>query len=286
MFVPQVPQYPILGYVLGGAALVGVPSALQAFFTRGPKRSKVAVIIGMGLTGFIGYTALTEMGNVLFVWHVIGMIFAIFTLQPCAVHMIHSRKSETDPDRRLKRVKSHKNLQIASMIAATVGFLAVFLNKPAGFPGKHFMSVHALVGLLGLCLMALNITHSAIKQGNPFKPKVMWTSFLHRFLGSFAFVACITAACLGMYNRTVVIDWEARPLTFSIPETWWVMEGWGRKVMGAWYTQSVISGAMFLIPLMLWPGKAPPPKAPKATAKKETKKESKPETKPETKKNK
>lgn len=271
------------GLVLAFAAMISIPSVLQAVFARGPQRTKLAIILGLGVTGFITYKTLKEMGMVLFVWHVLGMALAIFALQPCALHMILCRKSETDAAKRTKRVKAHKNLQIAAFVAATVGFLAVFLNKPAGFPGKHFTSVHGLVGLCGLLLMVINHLQAAIMQGNPIKPKMMWVSSVHRSLGSLTFVVCIIAASLGLYNRTVVVDWEATPLNFSLPDEYMKFEGWGTKNLGYQQTVWTISIVLFLLPNMLFPGE-PAKKAVKKkgqdaivgepeTKKKETKKD-------------
>merc|ERR1712113_946454 len=112
----------------------------------------------LGLALSIAVTALTlRKGNNLFVWHVIGMSLAVFAFQPAALHCILARRSAGAAEARHLLIHRHKLLQFAVTGAALAGFLAIYLNKPPGFPGKHFSSVHSMVGLTGLLLLLFNV---------------------------------------------------------------------------------------------------------------------------------
>mmetsp|Transcript_93974 Transcript_93974/g.292614 ORF Transcript_93974/g.292614 Transcript_93974/m.292614 type:complete len:298 (-) Transcript_93974:108-1001(-) len=257
-----VPKYPELSYLLWIPGLLGVPLVLRALVRHGgPVRTRLAALVGIILATTLTVLTLSK-GNNLFVWHVIGMGGAVFGLQPAAVHSVLAKHSFSDSASRVSRVQDHKLLQIALAPAVAAGFLAIYLNKPAGFPGKHFMSVHSLVGLAAMALMLWNLAHAAYRQGSPFAPKLNWVSRLHRVTGACAFVLSTCAAILGLFNRTAVVDWEQRPVRFSLPDTWYQMGGWSKTTHGPELTWAFIASALLVLVLLLLPGKGAPAKAP------------------------
>mmetsp|Transcript_48836 Transcript_48836/g.105254 ORF Transcript_48836/g.105254 Transcript_48836/m.105254 type:complete len:277 (+) Transcript_48836:169-999(+) len=256
-----VPGFPLLASALVFAGVTGGPSLLRALWlSGGTLRSKMSIWHGVGLT--ITIAALTlKKGNNLFAWHVIGMCVGILIFQPAALHSILARHSFKDADTRKARTFDHKLLQTAVVISVTVGFLAIFFNKPAGFPGKHFMSVHSLVGATALGFMALNMLDAMYRQGaNPLKPKLTWVSNLHRSTGTIAFVLALVAIMLGLYNRTPVVDWAVQPIQFSLPSSWYQMDGWSKNTHGEMLTWLFIVSALVLLLNMLSPGaiRSPP----------------------------
>lgn len=196
-------------------------------------------------------------GNTLFVWHVIGMSVAVFAFQPAALHSMLARRSFSDSEVRKTKVRDHKFLQLASASAIAGGFSAIYLNKPAGFPGKHFMSAHSLVGVVAMTLMSGNMIHAAYRQGQPLRPQLLWASRAHRVLGTLAFVSAFIATLLGLYNRTPVVDWTVSPIRFSLPDTWSKMDGWSMSTHGTGLTWAFIVIALFLLAMMLLPGEVP-----------------------------
>mmetsp|Transcript_43326 Transcript_43326/g.135476 ORF Transcript_43326/g.135476 Transcript_43326/m.135476 type:complete len:291 (-) Transcript_43326:114-986(-) len=252
-----VPKYPVLGHLIAASGLLGVPLAIRALALKGgPTGSRLAAFVGLLLA--LAITVLTLLkGNNLFVWHVIGMAGAVFGLQPAAIHSVLAKQSFGDAATRASRVKDHKLLQGAVMGLVTGGFFAIYLNKPAGFPGKHFMSVHSLVGLAAIYLMLWNMVHGIYRQGSPLAPKLNWASRLHRTAGSCALTLSVVAAVLGLFNRTPVVDWEQRPIRFSLPATWSQMGGWAVSTHGAGLTWAFI-GAALLVLVLLLPGRGKP----------------------------
>eukprot|EP00446_Apocalathium_sp_SHHI-4_P036417 CAMPEP_0177311664 /NCGR_PEP_ID=MMETSP0368-20130122/10477_1 /TAXON_ID=447022 ORGANISM="Scrippsiella hangoei-like, Strain SHHI-4" /NCGR_SAMPLE_ID=MMETSP0368 /ASSEMBLY_ACC=CAM_ASM_000363 /LENGTH=286 /DNA_ID=CAMNT_0018770673 /DNA_START=23 /DNA_END=879 /DNA_ORIENTATION=+ len=215
----------------------------------------MSVFHGLGLTVTIASLTLKQ-GNSLFVWHVIAMSLGVLVFQPAALHSILARHSFKDPETRKARVMDHKLLQMAVMGSVAVGFLAIFLNKPAGFPGRHFMSVHSLVGLFALALMGWNILDAGYRQGSPFAPKLLWVSWLHRSMGTLAFTCALLAVMLGFFNRTAIVDWAAEPIVFSLPDSWHEMDGWAMNTHGEKATWMFIGATVLLLANMLVPGGA------------------------------
>uniref|UniRef100_A0A7S1W0N3 Cytochrome b561 domain-containing protein n=1 Tax=Alexandrium catenella TaxID=2925 RepID=A0A7S1W0N3_ALECA len=256
-----VPKYPLLGHALAASALLGVPMAVRALVVEGgPARTRLAAALGLALATALTVLTLLK-GNNLFVWHVIGMAGAVFGLQPAAIHSILAKHSFTDASRRASRATDHKLLQIAVIGSVGAAFLAIYLNKPAGFPGKHFMSVHSLVGLVAILLMLGNAAHGAYRQGSPLAPKLNWVSRLHRVAGTCAFCFSVLAAVLGFFNRTAVVDWEQRPIRFSLPPTWNQMGGWAASTHGVGLAWAFIGTSLVILGLMLG-GRGAPVKAP------------------------
>mmetsp|Transcript_125915 Transcript_125915/g.352573 ORF Transcript_125915/g.352573 Transcript_125915/m.352573 type:complete len:267 (+) Transcript_125915:56-856(+) len=246
-----VPNQPIVGYVLAASLVVGAPVLLKTLLSGGgPLLSRLASIHGVTLITALTLLSLKK-GNSLFVWHVIGMGIAVFALQPAAIHAVLSRHSAKDAEARKSKVMDHKFLQVAVVGCVVAGFLAIFLNKPAGFPGKHFQSIHSLVGLLGMSLMFLNIVHASWRQGSPIAPKLLWTSVLHRTMGTLAFIASLSAAALGLFNRTVVVDWAQAPVQFYRPHDWHIMAGWAKNTHGEPTAWAFIGGVGLLLGMML-----------------------------------
>lgn len=252
-YIGFVPQYPALGYVISACSIVGLQLALTTLFSEGGSgRTRAATFLGLALS--ITVTALTlRKGNNLFVWHVIGMSLAVFAFQPAALHCILARRS-AGAEARKSLINRHKFLQFAVTGAALAGFLAIYLNKPPGFPGKHFSSVHSMVGLTGLLLLSFNVAQAAYSQGNPLKPKLMWVSRIHRAAGTSAHLCMLAAACLGFYNRTVIVDWTTTPVRFSLPETWREMNGWATSTHGPVLAWLFIACAIFILLVVIFPG--------------------------------
>mmetsp|Transcript_50448 Transcript_50448/g.117754 ORF Transcript_50448/g.117754 Transcript_50448/m.117754 type:complete len:282 (+) Transcript_50448:139-984(+) len=255
-----VPTYPIIGYLLAGSCALASPWLLLTVFrSGGPSRSWLAMVLGIVLAATIARLTLLQQQN-LFVWHVIGMSIAVFALQPAALHSVLAQKSFATKKDRECRVWAHKILQTSACGCMGAALAAIYLNKPAGFPGKHFMSIHSLVGLAAIGLMVANMLQAAFMQGSPFKPKLQWKSWLHRFLGTSAFVLSFAAAVLGFYNRTAVVDWAASPIKFSLPETWSTMAGWSFDLHGMKWTWVFIGSAVCILLLLLDPGFTPKPR--------------------------
>uniref|UniRef100_A0A6U9E758 Cytochrome b561 domain-containing protein n=1 Tax=Zooxanthella nutricula TaxID=1333877 RepID=A0A6U9E758_9DINO len=250
-----VPKYPALGYLLLCAVALGAPFVLKALLTSGgPRLTRVATLHGCAMAAVLAYMSVPFMGTNLFVWHVIGMSLGVFAFQPAALHSILAKHSSRTVEARKSKARDHKMLQMASCGCMLAGFFAIFLNKPPGFPGMHFMTVHSLVGLTALSLMAWNALHGAYRQGNPIFPKLLWASWIHRATGTLAFVSAMLAAALGLFNRTVVVDWAAAPITFSLPEMWNRMDGWAHTNLGEPTTLIFIGGILFLMGMMLLAG--------------------------------
>lgn len=249
-----VPTYPALGYVIAGSSLVGLPLALVALLSNGGStRTRLSTFVGLALAAAIAALTLQK-GNNLFVWHVIGMSLAVFAFQPAALHCILARRSFTDVETRTSKVKQHKFLQLALVSCASAGFLAIYLNKPPGFPGKHFSSVHSMTGLAGLLLMGFNVAQAAYLQGSPLNPKLLWVSFFHRAAGTLALLASLSAATLGFYNRTPIVDWTAPEIRFSLPDTWKEMNGWAVSTHGSALAWTFIGCTLFIMLVVLFPG--------------------------------
>mmetsp|Transcript_68366 Transcript_68366/g.198146 ORF Transcript_68366/g.198146 Transcript_68366/m.198146 type:complete len:275 (+) Transcript_68366:80-904(+) len=246
-----VPNQPVVSYILAGSLLVGVPVFAKTISSAGgPLLTRLASVHGLTLVLALSLLSLQK-GNSLFIWHVIGMGVAVLALQPAALHAILSKHSAKDPEKRKSKVMEHKLLQISVLGCVVAGFLAIFLNKPAGFPGKHFQSVHSLVGLFAIALMGFNMLHAAYRQGNPIAPKLLWVSVLHRTVGTLAFSASLVAVILGLFNRTVVVDWATKPVQFHRPQDWYVMSGWAKNTHGDAKAWMFIGGTGMLLGMMM-----------------------------------
>mmetsp|Transcript_25205 Transcript_25205/g.71061 ORF Transcript_25205/g.71061 Transcript_25205/m.71061 type:complete len:270 (-) Transcript_25205:85-894(-) len=252
-----VPKYPVIGYVLAPCIVVGSLCVLKALLCSSrPANTLLATLVGLALTLQIAVLTLMK-GNNLFSWHVIGMSIGVIGFGPAAIHSVLARHASTDVGTRTSLTRNHKVLQICAVGTMVSGFFAIYLNKPPGFPGKHFMSVHSLVGLLALALMCGNLLDAGLRQGSILAPKLNWVSWLHRFSGKCAYTASICAVVLGLYNRTPVVDWGVTPITFALPKEWSQMAGWSLTTHGAGLTWAFIGQAALILVLLMVGGRAP-----------------------------
>ena len=102
------------------------------------------------------------------------------------------------PDERKKLVFLHALLQFASVGCLGLGFASVYYHKPAG---KHFMTLHGLVGLAAIFLSCANLLYACLKSVVSFRLFKLWSDGFHRALGNTAFLLCILACALGLFNK-------------------------------------------------------------------------------------
>jgi len=205
-----------------------------------------------GIVAFVGMllgVVLKEDGNILaapamFSWHPLAMIAATAVLNPAAVDFVTMRFASKNPAERKNLVVMHAALQFGAVICVVLGFASIYYNKP---PGKHFLSLHSLVGLAAMGSMAANLLYAQAKSLRFLRlPKLSWTDGVHRALGSISFFLCILASALGLYNKVMLLPegWDGPWASASME---WLKPGgtWAYSVIGT-------GGAYITLTLLFW----------------------------------
>lgn len=214
------------------------------------RRCLVGKCLGVSLALVLSTAALLK-GNSLFAWHVIGMSFGAFVFQAAGYNAILAKNWTFDFSQRQALVTDHRNLMIASSLAMIVGFSTIYLNKAVGFPGKHFTSVHSWFGSAALTAMICSFTNGLYQQGSPMRPVKIWVSSVHRKFGKTSFLLVSLSAVSGLYNRTVILDWQATPIKLAIPDGWHKMGGWAMGTGGPVFVSVTIICVLALLAIYL-----------------------------------
>jgi hypothetical protein len=239
---------------LGAALVLYLTGAVVA--TRGG-------FVRAGPGGWSPLGALFE-PSALFAWHPISMLAGTALFFPSSLDAVVMRFSSRDRRERVLLILVHAALQGCAAAVLSLGFTAIYLNKPAG---GHFLTLHSLVGLAALVACALNFTGGFLnslgvgKKSKAAKRKnsatscdvqsndsslqqwvvlfqrrlefaLVWRDAEHRNLGSAAFLLLLGATATGLYNKVILLpegwgggwDHDSR-LKVATPSAEWLSPG-------------------------------------------------------------
>ncbi|ETV96815.1 hypothetical protein H310_10107 [Aphanomyces invadans] len=182
----------------------------------------VALALGATVVGWIGYLTFGRgQPVVLFSWHPITLVAAYVLATPSALLAMSDRRVESNHAKRTSLVQWHAFMQTVSVVLATVGFSAIYINKDNN-NRPHFTTTHSWVGCAAITLYYLSFVLGALKTfGKTWNWQ--WKDAAHRIFGVINFVVSGAAVSLGLYSG-----------------------GWGRANLGA-SGQAVATGLVALL---------------------------------------
>ncbi|XP_063232276.1 uncharacterized protein LOC134536485 [Bacillus rossius redtenbacheri] len=154
-----------------------------------------------GLTVY--FTVLGFKSYSLFSWHPACMAIGSLALSAQSIMVMSHGNILTGALTRKWRVRSHWILLVLASAFIAVGFITIVVNK--NDRGKrHFVSVHAIVGLLSMLLMVLgNANGVAALYARWFKTHIKppYLKLGHSIHGIITFVASIAALVTGLFTN-------------------------------------------------------------------------------------
>jgi hypothetical protein len=191
-------------------------------------RAAIPALLGLSLTA--ATVARADL-SLKFAWHPISMVLATQLLMPLASEVIIARQEEPLP-KRGKYGMVHGCVMLLALAVAGIGVQAIYSNKPAGFPGVHFQTLHALCGLAALAAM-LAASGRAEVRNLQLKQMIAprWSDKLHRQAGNISVSLSTVAVLTGLYNRLPLVDWSSMSLLGST--SWFAMGGWSYATHGS-----------------------------------------------------